>query len=60
PGLIHAFGFSGHGFQLGPGTGAVLAELALDGQTDTNITGLRITRFAKESTTHPLAERHPA
>jgi len=46
PGLIHAFGFSGHGFQLGPGTGAVLAELALDGRTDTNISGFRLARFA--------------
>ena len=24
PGLFHAFGFCGHGFQLGPGAGAVL------------------------------------
>jgi FAD dependent oxidoreductase len=35
PGLLHAFGFSGHGFQLGPAVGAVLAELALDGRTAT-------------------------
>lgn len=45
PGLFHAFGFSGHGFQLGPGVGAVLAELALDGTTPTPIDGLSISRF---------------
>ncbi|MBS0419903.1 MAG: FAD-binding oxidoreductase [Proteobacteria bacterium] len=49
PGLIHAFGFSGHGFQLGPGSGGVLADLALDGTTATDISGFRIGRFlAKE------------
>lgn len=48
PGLIHAFGFSGHGFQLGPGTGAVLAELATEGRSRTDITGFRIARFAKD------------
>jgi len=60
PGLIHAFGFSGHGFQLGPGTGAVLAELALDGRTGTNIVGFQIGRFAKELTTQQLAEERSA
>ncbi len=43
-GLIHAFGFSGHGFQLGPGVGAVLAELSLDGETPTPIEGLSFSR----------------
>ena len=47
PGLIHAFGFSGHGFQLGPGTGAVLAELATQGHSSTDISGFRIARFGK-------------
>jgi len=45
PGLFHAFGFCGHGFQLGPGTGAVLAELLIDGRSDTDIHGLGIARF---------------
>jgi sarcosine oxidase, subunit beta len=45
PGLIHAFGFSGHGFQLGPGVGAVLAELAVDGRTSTPIDAFAIGRF---------------
>lgn len=45
PGLIHAFGFSGHGFQLGPGVGAVLAELAVEGRTSTPIDAFAIERF---------------
>lgn len=47
PALFHAFGFSGHGFQLGPAVGAVLSELALDGETETKIDGLSITRFTR-------------
>jgi sarcosine oxidase subunit beta len=46
PGLIHAFGFSGHGFALGPAVGAVLAELVLDGRTGTPLEGFDICRFA--------------
>ena len=49
PGLIHAFGFSGHGFQLGPGVGAVVAELALTGRTETDITGFAFGRFAAKA-----------
>ena len=45
-GLFHQFGFSLHGFQLGPGTGAVMAELIATGNTNTPIDGLRIERFA--------------
>lgn len=46
PNLIHGFGFSGHGFQLGPASGAVLAELALDGKTETDISAFRAGRFS--------------
>jgi sarcosine oxidase subunit beta len=46
PGLFHAFGFSGHGFQLGPAIGAIMSELVLDGQTDIPLEPFRITRFA--------------
>jgi len=46
PGLVHAFGFSGHGFQLGPAMGAVLSELILDGATPTPIAPFDIGRFA--------------
>jgi sarcosine oxidase subunit beta len=45
PGLFHAFGFNGHGFLLGPGVGAVLTELIIDGKTKTEIGGLGIGRF---------------
>ncbi|WP_046861970.1 NAD(P)/FAD-dependent oxidoreductase [Microvirga massiliensis] len=45
-GLFHQFGFSLHGFQLGPGAGAVMAELIATGNTNTPIDGLRIERFA--------------
>ena len=46
PRLFHAFGFSGHGFQLGPATGVVLSELILDGETPTPIEPFDIARFA--------------
>jgi sarcosine oxidase subunit beta len=45
PGLVHAFGFSGHGFQLGPAIGMILAELVLDGRTESPIAPFAITRF---------------
>jgi sarcosine oxidase subunit beta len=44
-GLFHQFGFSLHGFQLGPGSGAAMAELIATGNTNTPIDGLRIERF---------------
>jgi sarcosine oxidase subunit beta len=46
PGLFHAFGFSGHGFMLGPAVGAVMAELVLDGRTDVPLEAFDIGRFA--------------
>ncbi|GAB1584029.1 MULTISPECIES: FAD-binding oxidoreductase [Phyllobacteriaceae] len=48
-GLYHQFGFSLHGFQLGPGTGAVMAELITTGKTSTPIDGLSIDRFTGRS-----------
>lgn len=45
-GLYYAFGFSGHGFQLGPGVGDVMAELISTGSTSTLITPFHISRFA--------------
>lgn len=44
--LIHAFGFCGHGFQLGPGVGLVLSELIIDGASPTLIDAFSISRFA--------------
>jgi sarcosine oxidase subunit beta len=49
PGLLHAFGFSGHGFQLGPGTGLTVSEMILDERTATDISGFRIDRFKPAS-----------
>jgi sarcosine oxidase subunit beta len=46
PGLIHAFGFAGGGFQLGPGVGAVLADLVRDGESATPIEAFSVTRFS--------------
>lgn len=47
PGLFHAFGFCGHGFQLGPGVGAALAELIVDGTSPTPLTPFSIGRFGQ-------------
>ena len=46
PGLYYAFGFSGEGFQLGPGVGEVMAELIATGATSTPIECYHIGRFA--------------
>ncbi|ANT63702.1 sarcosine oxidase subunit beta (plasmid) [Salipiger sp. CCB-MM3] len=46
PGLFHAFGFCGHGFQLGPGVGDTMAELITTGTGTTPITAMSIERFA--------------
>ena len=49
PGLIHAFGFAGGGFQLGPAVGAVLADLVRDGKTATPIDAFSVSRFPSAS-----------
>jgi len=46
-GVYHQFGFSAHGFQLGPGTGAMMAELVATGATNVPIDGLEIGRFRR-------------
>lgn len=45
-GLFYAFGFCGHGFQLGPAVGDVMAELMSTGQTTTSIAPFDVRRFA--------------
>lgn len=45
-GLFYAFGFCGHGFQLGPGVGDVMAELIDTGATSTPIEPFQMARFA--------------
>jgi sarcosine oxidase subunit beta len=46
PGLFHAFGFCGHGFQLGPGVGDAMAELIDTGTCETPLEPFAIRRFA--------------
>jgi len=48
-GLIHAFGFSGAGFQIAPGVGEVIAELITTGETVTPIDAFSITRFSVDA-----------
>ena len=45
-GVYHQFGFSAHGFQLGPAAGATMAELVVTGRTNMPIAALGIGRFA--------------
>jgi sarcosine oxidase subunit beta len=44
-GLYHQFGFSLHGFQLGPGTGYTMAELIATGHTNISLEAFRPDRF---------------
>ncbi|MBP2233068.1 sarcosine oxidase subunit beta [Azospirillum agricola] len=46
PGVFHAFGFSAHGFQLGPIVGRITADLITRGGTDLPIQPFHIGRFA--------------
>jgi sarcosine oxidase subunit beta len=46
PQLVHAFGFSGHGFQLGPVVGLIIAELVTEGTTASPIAPFCIRRFS--------------
>ncbi|UCI18957.1 FAD-binding oxidoreductase [Mesorhizobium sp. B2-1-8] len=47
PGLYHAFGFSGHGFQLGPGVGDAMAELIMTDRCETPLDDFRVDRFGR-------------
>ncbi|RJT41395.1 FAD-binding oxidoreductase [Mesorhizobium waimense] len=46
-GLFHAFGFSGHGFQLGPGVGDAMAELITTDRCETPLDDFRVDRFSR-------------
>jgi sarcosine oxidase subunit beta len=52
--LWHAFGFSGHGFQLSPIVGSLLAELIVEGRSSLPLEPFRAGRFSEGSAvTHP-------
>ncbi len=55
PGLFHAFGFSGAGFQIAPGVGEVIAEFIRDGRTTTPIDAFTIQRFQRAAPGLPTA-----
>lgn len=46
-GLYYAFGFSGSGFQIGPGVGETMAEIIAKGHTDIPIAPYSVARFAQ-------------
>jgi sarcosine oxidase subunit beta len=43
--IVHSFGYSAHGFQLGPAAGEVVADLVMHGETKYPIEAFRIDRF---------------
>lgn len=45
-GLIYAFGFSAHGFQLGPIVGSLIADIVTEGRPGLPIDAFSIARFA--------------
>lgn len=49
PGLMHLFGFSGHGFQLVPALGVAAAELLLEGRTNLDIRELTPQRLVHKA-----------
>lgn len=51
-GFVHAFGFSAHGFALGPIVGRIVADLVATGATDLPIAPFAITRFAAGGQVH--------
>lgn len=55
PGLFHAFGLSGAGFQIGPAIGEVLSQLVVDGKSSLPIDAFRIERYATPA--HGVAHR---
>lgn len=52
PNLIHAFGFCGHGFQLGPAMGEIIRELVCEGRSEIPIDAFAVSRFDP----HPARE----
>ena len=59
PNLIHAFGFSGHGFQLGPVIGMIIDELVRNGASERPLDAFDIGRFGGVATRAEVAAVHP-
>ena len=54
-GVFHAFGFSGHGFQLGPGVGALIADALTTGSPTVSIEPFSPERFQNVTRTSHAA-----
>ncbi|MCZ7448261.1 FAD-binding oxidoreductase [Rhizobium rhizogenes] len=48
-GVFHSFGYSGHGFQLVPVCGAIIADLVIHGGTNRSIEAFNVERLFKRS-----------
>ena len=59
PKLIHAFGFSGHGFQLGPVIGMIVDELVRDGASQSSLGAFDIGRFGGAAVRRHVAAANP-
>ncbi|WP_026988266.1 NAD(P)/FAD-dependent oxidoreductase [Fodinicurvata fenggangensis] len=46
--VLHAFGFSAHGFQLGPVVGRLMSELIVSGESSLSLKPFSITRFQRD------------
>ena len=55
-GLFHVFGFSGHGFQLVPSVGRVMADMVCDGQSDHDLRDFDVRRVSINENTAPKDE----
>lgn len=60
PGVFHAFGFSGHGFQLGPIVGRILADLVTENATALPIGPFGIERFARDGASRAGRDTAPS
>jgi sarcosine oxidase subunit beta len=62
PNLVHAFGFSAHGFELGPIGGQIVAELVTEGRSTLPIEAFAVDRFARRAaaTFQPLQQGQPS
>lgn len=54
PNVFHAFGFSAHGFELGPIVGRITADLIVHGKTELPISAFSIRRFRDLPNNTPL------